>query len=85
MMAVGDHELLIFHCGLYGGSTIVIGDYSQAMHYTVFVVQRGSGSGGLSVFQNRVDALLGIRIEHEELAGVRASVAKKFEPVGFGT
>src|SRR5271157_151838 len=85
MMSVGDHELLIFHRGLYGGGAIGVGDDSQAMHNTIFIMQNGRRSGGLGVLQDRVDALLGIRIEHEKLASVRARMAKKFEAVGLGT
>jgi len=84
MMAVGDYEFVLFHGGFDGGGAIVIGDDSQAMHHAVFIAQRGCRRGGLGVLQDGIYALLRIRIEHKELAGLRARVAKKFEAVGFG-
>jgi hypothetical protein len=44
-----------------------------------------SRSGGLGGFEDCVDALPGIRVEHEELAGMCARVAKEFEAVRLGT
>src|SRR5690349_23697974 len=54
------------------------------MDDAVFVGKLGGGSrGGFGFGENSVHALLRVGIEHEELAGVQASVAKEFEAVGF--
>src|SRR5690348_7152424 len=85
VMAVGDDELVFLHRRLNGGGTDGIRDHPQAVHDAVFIAEMASRSGGLGGFEDCVDALPGIRVEHEELASMCARVAKEFEAVRLGT
>ena len=85
MMAVGDDELLIGHGLLNGVDPIGFGDRPEAVDDAIFVSELGGGSGGGFGFcEDRIYAFLRIGIQHEELAGMGASVAEEFKAVGFG-
>jgi hypothetical protein len=56
----------------------------EAVGDAVFVFYGGDGRDSFGVGEDGVDAALGIAVEHEELAGVRARVAQELEAVGFG-
>ena len=85
MVAVGDDEFLIGHGGLNRGYFLRVGHDPEAMCDPVLVVDFcGGRRGGFGFGENRVHAFLRIGVEHEELAGVGARVAKEFETIGFG-
>ena len=85
VVSIGDDQFLRRHFADDAGNYGRVEERPEAMKHAVFVARLdrrdGTGRGG----EQGVDAALGIGVQHEELAGVRARVAKQLEAIDLGT
>src|SRR6266568_4158066 len=82
VMPVGDHQLLAFHGFLDRRHALRLRDHPQPVHDAILVAQFSDGRGArLGLRQNRINAPLRIRIQHEKLARMHLCVPQKFQAV----
>ena len=85
VVSVGNDKSLVGHDGLDAGDALGIGNDPNTVHHTVFVAhftrQRRCWFG---LTEQRINATLGIGVQHEKLTGMHARMTKKLQPVGFG-
>jgi len=84
VMAVGDQQPLVRHELLNPGDQPRVGDLPQSVYGLVLVNDLEWRAGLSDGVQDAVDLAERVRVEHEELAGVRAGVAEQLEAVYFG-
>ncbi len=83
-MSVRNHQLLVLHRFLNCGHALRLRNHPQPVDHAVLIEHfRCRRRSRFGFRQNRVDALLRVRIQHEKLPGVRLRVPQKFQPVGF--
>ncbi len=85
VMPVGDQQLLVAHQRLDHGHVRRRGDRPHAMPGLILVEHVQNRRAFLRGCQQRVDGARRVRVQHENLAKVRAGVIQQFAAVFLGT